>query len=76
MKSRNQFNDIVEENSTHIQKLRSLSKQRSIQNVEFLPILTDKKSDFTTRLRQFKRGIEKIVDKFDEKVHVKNFISF
>jgi hypothetical protein len=45
-------------------------KQRSIQNVEFLPILTDKKSDLTTRLRQFKRGIEKIVDKYDEKVHV------
>jgi hypothetical protein len=36
LKSRNQFNDIVEENSTHIQKLRSLSKQRSIQNVKEL----------------------------------------
>jgi hypothetical protein len=54
----------------NFEQVKTQLKLRSISNVEFLPIMTDKKSDLTTRLRQFKRGIENIVDKYDEKVHV------
>jgi len=30
LKSRNQFSDMIQETGTHLSKLRSLSKQRSI----------------------------------------------
>jgi hypothetical protein len=41
-----------------------------IKNFEFLPILTDKRSNMDSRIRQFKQGIERIVDKYERKAHV------
>ena len=52
------------------QHVKNQLKIRGINNFEFLPILTDKNSDMTNRLKQFKRGLEKIVDKNDQKVHI------
>lgn len=39
-------------------------------NVEFLPILTDHNTYIENRLKQFKKGLERIVDKHERKVHV------
>jgi triacylglycerol esterase/lipase EstA (alpha/beta hydrolase family) len=39
-------------------------------NVELLPILTDKRTDIESRIKQVKRGIEKIVDKYERKATV------
>jgi hypothetical protein len=38
--------------------------------IELLPILTDKKSTMESRIDQFKRGVEKIVDKYNRKAHI------
>ena len=43
---------------------------RGVKNFELLPILTDNKSDMENRVKQFKRGMERIVDKYDKKAHV------
>ena len=43
---------------------------RGVKNIELLPILTDKKSDLESRLKQFKRGTERIADKYEKKAHV------
>ncbi len=42
-------------------------------NVELLPIFTDKRSDFDTRIKQVKTGIEKIVDKYGTKAHLVSY---
>lgn len=39
-------------------------------NVELLPILTSHRTDLENRVNQFKKGIEKICDKYDSKAHV------
>jgi hypothetical protein len=43
---------------------------RGVKNIELLPILTDKKSDLESRIKQFKRGTERIADKYGKKAHV------
>jgi hypothetical protein len=43
---------------------------RGVKNIELLPILTDKKSDLESRVKQFKRGTERIADKYGKKAHV------
>jgi hypothetical protein len=45
-------------------------KYRGMKNFEFLPILTDSKSDLENRIKQFKKGIERISDKYESKCHV------
>jgi hypothetical protein len=44
--------------------------QRGINNFEFLPLITDKRSHLDSRVYQFKRGMERIVDKYQKKAHV------
>jgi len=50
--------------------LKNLFLANGINTIEFLPILTDKKSHMENRIKQFKQGIEKIVDKYERKAHV------
>ena len=50
--------------------LKNAFNSRGIKNLEFLPILTDKKTDMDNRVKQFKRGMERIVDKYNKKAHV------
>lgn len=39
-------------------------------DIEFVPILTDKTTFLEHRVAQLKRGVEKIVDKYNEKAHI------
>jgi len=49
--------------------VKSSLKKNNIQ-VELLPILTDNRTDIEARVKQFSKGISKICDKYQEKVHV------
>lgn len=44
--------------------------RNGIENFEFLPILTDARTDMENRIKQFKRGMEKIADKYEKRCHV------
>jgi len=47
---------------------RSFEKNNVI--VEFLPIKVDHRTDLESRVKQFSKGISKICDKYQEKVHL------
>jgi hypothetical protein len=50
--------------------IKNLFAANGINTIEFLPILTDKKTYMENRLKQFKQGLERIVDKHERKAHV------
>ena len=42
-------------------------------NVEFIPILTDSRTDLDDRIKQFSEQISAICDKYESKVHVVSY---
>jgi len=59
--------------SLHLKQFNYLKKMliaNGIETIEFLPILTDKKTYMEDRIKQFKNGLERIVDKYERKAHV------
>lgn len=54
---------------TQFQHIVNMFKINGI-NLELLPIITNNQSDFDKRVDQFKKGIEKICDKYDRKANV------
>jgi len=57
-------------NTQQYKHIKNYFLSNNIENFEFLPILTDSCTDLENRIRQFKKGIERISDKYERKCHV------
>lgn len=54
----------------HWEPVKKLFEENGVENFEFLPILTDRQTHMENRVNQFKKGLERIVDKYEQKAHV------
>ncbi len=64
------WNTFEKLNIKQYKHIKNLFNMNNIENFEFLPILTDSRTDMPNRINQFKNGIERIADKYNSKCHV------